>query len=1069
VVLLSVQKILKKIQTICATYAQVLAVWLGFALMVFLSYYFMSGIEARHLSQHINDFLSIATTRIESEALETEITLRNLSLVLRRMILDGAGPDMALDYMTEVTKSVLPYEKHIMETTGIFGYFNAFGGLYLNGLGWEPPDDYVPEDRPWHIAAVAANGNIANTELYKDMDTKQTVTTYAQQFFDDEGRPLGIICLNISLDNIANYIISTKIAGSGYGMLLDKNRIMVVHPNPDYVGRGLYEVRGTDDILNDLDHEKTIVSERKLKNYEGVQAITFFHKLNNGWYLGIVIPENKYYQSLNIIALILIFLGALLAGVLSFILLQIIMDRQKANERVHVMLEEVETSAHWYKSILDAVPLPITVTDANTNWTFVNTQVENFLGVKFGDIMGKPCSNWGAHICNTPNCGIECAKRGLKHTYFSHNGSSYKVDVEILKDISGETAGYIEVVQDITQLEEMAKRQMEAETVSKAKSAFIATISHEIRTPLNAILGITDIQIQDHTILQTTRDALIKIHNSGDLLLHIINDILDMSKIEAGRMELQPVSYDVPSLINDTVHINMVRINNKPIKFELNVSENIPSEMFGDELRIKQILNNLLSNAFKYTEQGTVSLSVDSEWESREKNRVTLIFEVSDTGLGMKPEEISNLFSEYSRFHMEANRTTEGTGLGMSITKHLVYLMNGEIHVKSEPGKGSVFTVRLPQRSVSSAVLGRELAENLRHFRFNSSPLLRKAQITREPMPYGKVLIVDDVETNLYVASGLLAPYDLKVELVTSGYEAIEKITNGNVYDIIFMDHMMPKMDGIEATKIIRETGYAHPIVALTANAVVGQAEIFLKSGFDDFVSKPIDIRQLNILLNRLIRDKQPPEIIEKARREKSEQGEGASLQLSVNSELTKIFARDAEKAISALETVMQNNFRETDMQTFIINVHAMKSALANIGEAELSAAAQKLEQAGREDETGVIKSETPAFLNNLRIIIDKYKSDDEGNETGEDTEEALVFLREKLLDIKEACIVYDKRAAKKALKELKEKTWSHNTTELLDKIAEHLLHSEFYSVTVLVDENVKDLKMPAAQSAAQL
>jgi CheY-like chemotaxis protein/anti-sigma regulatory factor (Ser/Thr protein kinase) len=279
--------------------------------------------------------------------------------------------------------------------------------------------------------------------------------------------------------------------------------------------------------------------------------------------------------------------------------------------------------------------------------------------------------------------------------------------------------------------------------------------------------------------------------------------------------------------------------------------------MLGDMLRIKQLLNNLLSNAFKYSEAGKVTLSIATETSEERDDKIILVVSVSDTGQGMTKEQVDELFDEYSRFNQEANRSTEGTGLGMSITNNLISLMNGEITVESELGKGSTFAVRLPQGLIDSDVLGSEAAENLRRFRTDNRAHLRNVQISREPMPYGNVLIVDDVDTNIYVAKGLLAPYDLKVDSADSGFAAIEKIKNGNSYDIIFMDHMMPKMDGIEATKIIRESGYTEPIVALTANAVAGQLEVFLENGFDDFISKPIDIRQMNAVLNKLIRDKQ--------------------------------------------------------------------------------------------------------------------------------------------------------------------------------------------------------------------
>ncbi|MCL1815603.1 MAG: ATP-binding protein [Treponema sp.] len=411
------------------------------------------------------------------------------------------------------------------------------------------------------------------------------------------------------------------------------------------------------------------------------------------------------------------------------------------------------------------------------------------------------------------------------------------------------------------QQEELLKEALEtAEMASVAKSSFLATMSHEIRTPMNAILGIAEIQLQNEALVPDTREALGKIYNSGDLLLNIINDILDLSKIEAGKLELVPAEYQVASMINDTVTLNMMRIGSKPITFELSVDPNIPSTLFGDELRIKQILNNLLSNSFKYTKKGLVKLSVFVKKEIDSKDSITLVFTVSDTGLGMTEEQIGKLFDEYSRFNMKANRTTEGTGLGMSITKNLIRMMNGEISVKSEVNWGSAFTIRLPQVAVGSSVLGRELAQSLEKHQISKTKQMKGAQMIFEPMSYGKVLVVDDVESNLYVARGLMSPYGLSIETASNGFEAIDKIRDGGVYDIVFMDHMMPEMDGIEAVKKIRELGYTQPVVALTANAVVGQSEVFLENGFDGFISKPIDVRQLNAVLKKFIRDRHQPE-----------------------------------------------------------------------------------------------------------------------------------------------------------------------------------------------------------------
>jgi len=406
-----------------------------------------------------------------------------------------------------------------------------------------------------------------------------------------------------------------------------------------------------------------------------------------------------------------------------------------------------------------------------------------------------------------------------------------------------------------------------AETANRAKSLFLANMSHEIRTPMNAILGITEIMIQSEALPKEIEEGLSKIYNSGDLLLGIINDILDFSKIEAGRLDIMPVQYKVANMLNDSVHLNMMRIDSKPIEFELQIDENIPAKLFGDELRIKQILNNLLSNAFKYTDSGKVTLSVSYE-SGQSEDEAILVLGVQDTGHGMAKEQLKTMFDEYTRFNNEKSITVEGTGLGLAITQRLLNLMGGTMHVESEPGKGSLFVMKLPQKTVDYDVLGGELAENLKQFRLNYMTQKKIFKTVRDPMPYGSVLIVDDMETNLFVAKGLMKFYQLQIDTAVNGYEAIEKVKEGKVYDIIFMDHMMPGMDGIEATGNIRSLGYTSPIIALTANAVTGQADIFMQNGFDAFISKPIDRRQLNSILNKFVRDKQPPEVIEAARQQ---------------------------------------------------------------------------------------------------------------------------------------------------------------------------------------------------------
>ena len=590
-----------------------------------------------------------------------------------------------------------------------------------------------------------------------------------------------------------------------------------------------------------------------------------------------------------------------------------------------------------------------------------------------------------------------------------------------------------------------------AEAANQSKSSFLANMSHEIRTPMNAIMGITDILIQNETLSEEVAEGLDKIYASSDTLLGIINDILDFSKIEAGKLDIISAQYKVASLINDSINLNIMQIGEKPITFELNIDENIPATLFGDELRIKQIMNNLLSNAFKYTSAGKVSLSVSAEAEpdeaepDKDKKEIVLVLRIQDTGHGMSKEQLKILFDEYSRFHEQTNRAIEGTGLGLSIIQRLIHTMRGEIYVESELGEGTLVTVRLPQETVGAEVLDHEAIENLQQTGRIYLSHRKDHKFVREPMPYGSVLVVDDTETNLFVAIGLMKPYKLHVETALSGYEAIGKIKDGNEYDIIFMDHMMPEMDGIEVTKCLRELGYSKPIVALTANAVTGQKEIFLHSGFNMFLSKPINVRQLDSILNQLIRDEQPPEVIEAARKQADapEAGDGDIIQM--NSLLTDSFIRDAEKTLAVLEDLMQRATFESedDLQKFVITIHGIKSSLFNIGEADLSEIAKAMELAGRERNIDSIMAFISDFVKDLRAIIGKLeekRAADEGDADVDDVD--IESLRGMLTSLLEMCEDYDRKGALDVIAQIK--SGSKETRAAMDRITEHIMHSEF-------------------------
>jgi signal transduction histidine kinase len=401
----------------------------------------------------------------------------------------------------------------------------------------------------------------------------------------------------------------------------------------------------------------------------------------------------------------------------------------------------------------------------------------------------------------------------------------------------------------------VAEQTEEARNASEAKSRFIANMSHEMRTPMNVIVGFTDLMMEEDLPADTI-EMLRKVSTAGNTLMGLINDVLDISKIEAGKVDLMPVQYDVATLLNDIITLNMIRIGDKLIAFKLDIREKLPSRLFGDDLRVKQILNNLLSNAFKYTKEGFVTLGADC---MREGDDVWLSFYISDTGIGIREEDISKLFTDYNQVDAKANRKIEGTGLGLSITKKLVGLMDGEISVESEYGRGTTFYVRIRQGFVTDAPIDEESADRLRSLRYSDKKKKTHEKLALPDLSYARVLVVDDFTANLEVAAGRLRKYKMNVDCLSSGQDAIDCMAIGlPVYDAIFMDHMMPGMDGIQATALIRKLGteYAKniPIIALSANAVAGTEQMFLENGFNAFLSKPFNAASLDAIIQRWVR-----------------------------------------------------------------------------------------------------------------------------------------------------------------------------------------------------------------------
>ncbi|GBU20918.1 histidine kinase [Fibrobacteres bacterium R8-0-B4] len=1045
------------------SYRQLLFLWLVFIVLIAACWLFIAGAMNDLLNRRASDLLNNLESQVMSDLRESETALRGASLNIETLIRNGRKEADIRGYIAEFNNYALTGIKRPTGVTGVYGVFNVYDNVFINTLGRSDKDP-TRHEQQWYAAAAAAKGKVVASMPYHDVSDNERKITFSRMIYDKKDKPAAVIGLDMRLSGLKNYIANMRPSNNDcYGLVVDSGFNIIIGTVDETFGQPLSVLKSPDiyRMMAELNKGVNLSGYKTANTREGNEAIKVYsRRIENGWHIGVVAPVNAYYKDIYDRGVSIIIFGVLLQLTLCFVILRIAAGQMKADER------------------------------------------------------------------------------------------------------------------------------------SDRKSNFLANMSHEIRTPMNAIIGFAELALRED-IPPAAYEHIFTIKQAGANLLSIINDILDFSKIESGKFEIVPGDYLFSSLLNDVVSLIKMRATYAKLRFVVNVDSKIPNALYGDEVRVRQVLLNLLSNAVKYTEKGFVSLSItalypaedrdDDDEAAAKTDAIILKIDVEDSGKGIKNEDVRKLFKDFVQVDKEKNKGVEGTGLGLAIINSILKAMGGEVTVTSEYGKGSVFSVTLPQRfrdpgahavvedkegknvlvyerrdlyahSIVGTVkrlgvsctqvdgeteLDEKVASGSYNFIFTASALYDRTKnilqkhnsnakvvlltefgdviadknvtilsmpaysvtvanvlnghsdnsrygakadsYTRFIAPDARVLVVDDTNTNLRVAEGLLSPYKMRVDICRSGPDAIEAV-QAEKYDIVFMDHMMPGMDGLEATRRIRAINGRDdyyrklPIIALTANAVSGAREMFLSEGLNDFISKPIDISKLKAVLDKWI-----PQELRKSPTEVIAAGDSGDDDIDVRK--IRIDGVDVEKGLAIsggkgthyIRTItmfyedgfekikeIRNCMEIGDMQLYATHVHGLKSAAASIGAAAVSEEAKALEAAYKDGNEAFINEHNGKFLMNLEALlsnIGKLLDDIEAmkKKTGGghiDTEK----LKAELAKLKTAMENFDSETIDSATNTLIEYEQAEHFGEQIKNILQNVLIGEYDDALNQIDRLLEKL-----------
>ena len=921
-------------------------------------------------SQSAMEFEKYLSTYIDSIKLS--------GYTLDEMIREKKSDEEIQDFFTAESTTI---RNSILEnSTGLYGYVN---GRFFSGTNWEPPEDYEATERPWYIKPVQGGGKITILDPYMDVQTGNVMLAIGKSLFDSTS----VVSVDVSLDHIQKLTEEAVASGNAdVEIIINDNGTVVTHSDKSEVGKNYFGETGTLGAaivsrLNETNDASFDIA------YNGVRYIVYSEVLQGDWHCIAVKDATEAIGSLN-----RILLGTILIVIAIVVIISLIMTDSNGRS---VLAEKLSSQLSSIANIYMTSHEMDLFTDS-----FAEIKSEsNLIGQYIGSSRTDAAKTLQKVMDGVTDEAFkdEVLKFTDLHTLEERLNGQDTMAIEyrntqkkwrrgrfiVSKREEGRVRRVLWLTEDIDKekqerdkLIDMSERAIAA---SEAKSSFLSNMSHEIRTPINAVLGMNEMILRecgDEKILSYSENIRI----AGHTLLGLVNDILDFSRIESGKLEIVPVEYDLSSMLNDLVVMMRSRADEKGLSMTLDFDSATPRFLKGDDIRLKQVITNILSNAVKYTEKGGVIFALTYEKVPDEPDRILLKVRIRDTGIGIKEEDMKKLFSVFERIEEKRNRNIEGTGLGMNITRSLLSMMGSSLNVESVYGMGSMFSFSVLQQVVRWEGLGDYEAS------FKEQLKSHAGYKERLYAPEAELLVVDDNPMNLMVFESLLNQTGIKIDTADSGNECLARCLEKK-YDIIFLDHMMPEKDGIETLHELRaqkeNPNYETPAICVTANAISGARGKYISEGFDDYLTKPIDSGKLEGLLISYL----PGEKVElRAEERASEDDEKKELPKEFEA-LKGLGLIDLSKGINNSGSVeaylpllrvfytsledraeeIERFYSEGDFTDYTIKVHALKSSAKIIGADSLGEAAQRLEDAGKNDDLEFIYANHEAFMASFR------------------------------------------------------------------------------------------------------